>query len=75
MRKGYYFEGVAGNWKVESSTGRFPSALSRMTFCLSEEPLRPASIDNGRIDAVNLLVIAQVGLGLDLRAVFHRAGW
>ena len=45
------------------------SALSMMIFCLSGSPLRPDSIENGRIDAVDFFVVAQIGLYFDLRAV------
>src|ERR1700693_5615284 len=31
-----YFAGVVGKWKIASSTGVFPSALSITIFCLSE---------------------------------------
>ena len=43
-----YLEVAVGNLNAASSTGTFASAFSMMIFCLSVDPLGPASIENGK---------------------------
>ncbi len=43
-----YLEAGVGNLNSASSTGTFASAFSKTIFCLSADPLGPASIENGK---------------------------